>query len=128
MISKTTLFKAIKYVLSLVSMYSCLLVGRFLYTGGFATYIIIMLFSVMLALLGYYVTRKKLDMLFLHVNLIISVYLGGCFSTKYYLSEIRGDQLSRILGNAFTQAAVVLSFVTVAVLFAVRLWKTKETR
>jgi len=116
----------LKYIAVLLSVYSCALMGRFLYQGGFATHVIIIIFSVILAYFSYALTQKTHSMLFLHINLLASVYVGSACATKYYLSEVHSDNMSRLIGNIFTQIALVVTVLMVAVLFVVRLVKNRK--
>lgn len=126
--AKKQIIKTAKYVSVLFSEYSCVLIGRFFYQSGFVSDIIIILLAMIFALLGYAVTQKIHSMLFLHINLLLSVFIGTNCSTKEYFLNIHSDQMSLVIGLYFSIGAIILTLIAVTILLIVRIFKRKENK
>lgn len=120
MTQKNIIFGLFKYIWLVVLMYACAICGVLFYMLGVGTYLLIMLLAFTVAYIGYVATSKIRSLMFLYVNLLISVYLGSSFSTSFFCKRISFDDMSLIIGNAFEKISMVVTAIAVSVFLVVR--------
>lgn len=118
----------VKYIIKVVLMYSCFVLGLVCYRGGFGTYIIIATTSVFLAYFGYKTTFRIIDMLFIHINLLFSVYLGSRYATTLYYLKVSSDDMSLIIGDIFMWLSLGLTLVAIVLFTTNRIIKLMRAK
>ncbi|MBQ3082040.1 MAG: hypothetical protein IJC49_06270 [Clostridia bacterium] len=112
--------RVILYIIVLLSTYICALTGRFLYEHGAYTDMYIILQAPFFAFLGYSVTKGFLDLLFIDINLLVSVFLGSYCSGVLYYQRVSSDMMSLVIGELFIYIALGFTLISVAVFLVFR--------
>lgn len=100
--------KILTYILYVILMYSCALLGAGLYViGAFADFLSTFV-AVLLSWLAFTKSNAILDLLFLDINLLLSIFISGRCSTLLYYNNISSDNMSLIIGNIFTGVSLLI--------------------
>jgi len=121
---KSKFSQRIKYICVLLLMYTCSMVGLVCYRVGGIIDIIIVLLALAYTYVGYVVTQKILDLLFMYANLLLSVYVGTYFATKLYYERISSDDMTLIIGRIFMYISISVTILFACVFVVIRLLRT----
>ena len=121
---KSNFSQRVKYICVLLLMYTCSMVGLVCYGAGGIIDIMIVLLALAYTYVGYIVTQKVFDLLFLYANLLLSVYAGSYFATKLYYERISSDDMTLIIGRIFMYISLSVTILFACVFVVIRLIRT----
>jgi|GEM_PF-1751800 len=113
----------IKFVLLECLMYVCALLSIICYAGGFYIDILNTIIAIILAHVGYKFTTGIIDITFVYINLLLSVYIGSKYQTLLYYNNISSDPLTLVAGDTFMRIAFITTFVFVILFMMIRIVK-----
>lgn len=91
--------KKVKYILAILSNYIPVLWAYILYSGGAATvWSLFIISQILLVTSNHKITKNKLALLFLHVNLLVSTIVANWLSTHLYYTNISSDDETLLVG------------------------------
>lgn len=120
--------QVIKYILLICSMYICVLFGILCYSAGFAINILITLTAVILSYIGYKYTRKIIDLSFLYINLLLSIYIGSKYATSLYYNNISSDNMTLIVGDIFLYVSLTVALLCIIIFTAIRIMEIRKSK
>ncbi len=100
--------KILTYILYVILMYSCALIGAGLYVIGVYAGFLSTFVAVLLSYLAFTKSNAILDLLFFDINLLLSIFISGRCSTLLYYNNISSDHMSLVIGNIFTGVALLV--------------------
>ena len=109
-------------------MYICAVFGVLCYHAGFVTNILIALTAVFLAYIGYKFTRGIFDIAFVYINLLLSVFVGSKYATKFYYENISSDYMSLVIGDIFLYILLAFILIFIITFMIIRIVKTTKTK
>ncbi|MBR6755066.1 MAG: hypothetical protein IKM22_03970 [Clostridia bacterium] len=113
--------KILTYFLYVILMYSCALLGAALFMIGVYANFLAMFIAILLSYLAYKKTNKILDLLFLDLNLLLSVFISGRCTTILYYKNISSDHMSLVIGNIFTGVGLLIASIIVLIFLIARI-------
>lgn len=122
--------KKVKYILAILSNYIPVLWAYILYSGGAATVWSLFITSqILLVTSNHKITKNKLALLFLHVNLLVSTIVANWLSTHLYYTNISSDDETLLVGilGLKVGAVFVILMSTFSLLIRIFLEKQKGT-
>ena len=121
MFNKKTMLELCKFTGLTALMYGCALYGRMCYMGGFGTDMMIMVLSYVFAFIGFISTFKMYSLLFLYINLLISVKAGSYYCTTLYYERIGHDDMSLYIGEILGNISMAVAIISISIFLLIRL-------
>lgn len=113
--------KILTYFLYVILMYSCALLGAALFMIGVYAYFFILFIAVLLLCFAYKKTNKILDLFFLEINLLLSVFLSGRFSTILNYKYISTHEKNLMFSNICTGVMLLIASIIVLIFLIARI-------
>lgn len=120
----------VKYILAILANYIPVLWAYIFYSIGAGTdWSLFIISQILLVTLNHKITKSKLALLFLHVNLLVSTIVANWLSTHLYYTNISSDDETLLVGNLGLKVGVIFVILmsTFSLLIRIFLEKQKGT-